>query len=301
MECTGSSSKKHKVHLTTSGDDFQEVDHFVNADGQHIFCKCWYPSNPPKALLLIVHGYAEHCRRHEKLAQAMADDGFYVFSQDLACHGESEGQRINVSSCNVFVRDLLQQIKEVRGKFPQLPLFVFGHSMGGAITTLLAHQNPELALSGVVLSSALIMKTAEFTNPIKVGVLKILSYIVPNIGVGTLDANKITTDKDQVKEYTDDPLVYHGPVILNMGVQLLYMIEEVERIIPDVSFPFLVLHGADDDVTYPDGSRNIHKTACSKDKSIKIFDGCLHELVHEAGQVPDTFVNDVKAWINERV
>ena len=75
----------------------------------------------------------------------------------------------------------------------------------------------------------------------------------------------------QMKEYREDPLIHRGSVILNMGIQLLYMVEEVEKIVPDVNFPFLVLHGADDEMTYADGARKLHKSACSKDKSIKVL------------------------------
>jgi len=300
MDCVKTSSNAIKGHFTSSGLDFSETNHIVNADGQYIFCKNWEPSSSPKGLVLIVHGYAEHCMRHEKLAQALCNEGFFVFSQDLASHGESEGQRLNVSSYNVFVRDLLQLSKQMKTKFPDLPLFVFGHSMGGALATLLAHQNPDLA-RGVILSSALLTKTAEFSNPVKVTALKLLSYVVPNMAVGTLDPSGITSDPKQVKIYKDDPLIYHGPVILNMGCQLLYLIEEVEKTVPDVSFPFLVMHGSDDTVTYPDGSRNLHEKALSKDKSIKIFEGCLHELGHESGDVPDRYVAEVKSWIAERL
>ena len=60
------------------------------------------------------------------------------------------------------------------------------------------------------------------------------------------------------------------------------MIEEVEKIVPDVSFPFLALHGADDVITLADGSRNLHEKACSKDKSIKVF--CL-KSIEGGGQV----------------
>ncbi|XP_049480256.1 monoacylglycerol lipase-like [Panthera uncia] len=81
-------------------------------------------------------------------------------------HGQSEGERMVVSDFHVFIRDVLQHVDIMQKDYPGLPVFLLGHSMGGAITILTAAERPGL-FSGMVLISPLVLASPESATTFK--------------------------------------------------------------------------------------------------------------------------------------
>ncbi|HEY0799734.1 MAG TPA: alpha/beta fold hydrolase, partial [Steroidobacteraceae bacterium] len=91
-----------------------------------------------KAGLIIVHGIAEHGGRYRHAAEALASTGIACFVYDQRGHGEYPGIRTHVANFSEFAGDLESIGQTVRKRFPELPLFVWGHSMGSVVVTLAA-------------------------------------------------------------------------------------------------------------------------------------------------------------------
>ncbi|CAH3151114.1 unnamed protein product [Porites lobata] len=117
-----------------------EEGSFKNADGKKIFTKYWKPSDKkPRALVFISHGYGEHCSRYERLGHALAEQGYLAFSQDhgMSHPSRSEGERVQISDFSIYVRDVFKHIDQVTAdNNTGIPIFMFGHSMGGTIAVL---------------------------------------------------------------------------------------------------------------------------------------------------------------------
>ncbi|XP_066472858.1 monoglyceride lipase isoform X2 [Tiliqua scincoides] len=279
---------------------YQELPHIVNADGQYLFCRYWKPPAAPRGLVFVAHGAGEHCCRYDDLAQMLTDINFFVFAHDHVGHGQSEGDRMIVSDFHVYVRDSLQHIDLMKKDHPGLPVFLLGHSMGGAIAILTASERPN-DFSGMVLISPLVVASPEAATPIKVFAAKVLNLVLPNLTLGSIDANVVSRNKKEVDSYTTDPLVYHGGLRVSFVVQLMNAIAKIERCLSKLTLPILVLHGIPDKLCDIKGSYLLMDTAPSQDKTLKVYDEAYHALHKELPEVTSSVFKEIKSWLGQKL
>ena len=103
------------------------------ADGAEIYRQQWFPDDEPRAVVCLVHGLGEHSSRYGHLAQRFTDQGFAVFSMDLRGHGKSSGNRGDLRITQA-IEDVDELLDQATTQFPGLPVFIYGHSLGGLIT-----------------------------------------------------------------------------------------------------------------------------------------------------------------------
>ncbi|XP_006870556.1 PREDICTED: monoglyceride lipase isoform X2 [Chrysochloris asiatica] len=249
----------------------QDQNHtqLINADGQHLFCRYWKPTGTPKALIFISHGAGEHCGRYEELAQMLMRLGLLVFAHDHVGHGQSEGERMVVSDFLVFIRDVLQHVDIMKKDYPMLPVFLLGHSMGGAIAILTAVDRPSY-FSGMVLISPLILASPESATTFKVDL------------------------------YNSDPLVCRAGLKVCFGNQLLSAVARVERALPKLTLPFLLLQGSADRLCDSKGAYLLMEAAKSQDKTLKIYEGAYHVLHRELPEVTNSVFHEINMWLSQR-
>ncbi|XP_025052609.1 monoglyceride lipase isoform X4 [Alligator sinensis] len=207
---------------------YQDLPHMVNADGQYLFCRYWKPAATPRALVFIAHGAGEHCGRYDDLAQMLTGLNLFVFAHDHVGHGQSEGERMVVSDFHIFIRDSLQHIELMKNEHPDLPIFILGHSMGGAISILTASERPN-DFSGMVLISPLVVASPEAATPIKVFAAKVLNFVLPNLSLGSIDPNVVSRNKKEVPSTS--------PVMENLKSQLNFSSPSLQLTLspPDVT------------------------------------------------------------------
>ncbi|KAM9325350.1 monoglyceride lipase [Gastrophryne carolinensis] len=274
--------------------------HYVNEDGQKIFCRYWKPEGPPRALVFVVHGAGEHCSRYDDLAQILTSLNFLVFSHDHVGHGQSDGDRMTVSDFHIFVRDGLQHVDLIRKEHPGIPLFICGHSMGGAISILMASERPT-EFSGLILISPLVLPNPESASSFKVFAAKILNHVLPNFSLGSIDPNYLSRNKKEVDCYVADPLVHHGGLKVSFGVQLLNATARVEKALPHFNLPLLLFHGTSDKLCDFRGSQVMMDTVPSEDKTLKVYENAFHTLHKELPEVTGAVFQEIKDWILQRL
>uniref|UniRef100_A0A3Q0SKG6 Monoglyceride lipase n=1 Tax=Amphilophus citrinellus TaxID=61819 RepID=A0A3Q0SKG6_AMPCI len=282
------------------GVPYTDLPHIVNADGLHLFCRYWEPAGPPRALVFIAHGAAEHCGPYDEIAQRLKELSLLVFAHDHVGHGQSEGDRVNVKDFQVYIRDSLQHIDLMKSRHPDLPVFIVGHSMGGAIAILTACERPG-DFAGVVLIAPLVQMNPESATPFKVFMAKLLNHMVPSLSMGSIDSKWISRDKRQVEAYDTDELNYHSGLRISFGMQLMAAVDRIEREIPSISWPFLLLHGDTDKLCDIRGSRMMYENSSSTDKKIKIYEGGYHALHHDLPDVAESVLKEVTTWITEHL
>ncbi|XP_030875636.1 monoglyceride lipase [Leptonychotes weddellii] len=150
-----------------------------------------------RALIFVSHGAGEHCGRYDELAQMLVGLGLLVFAHDHVGHGQSEGDRMVVSDFQVFIRDVLQHVDTMQKNYPGLPVFLLGHSMGGAIAILTAVERPS-HFSGMVLISPLVLASPESATTFKVFAAKVLNLVLPNMSLGPIDSSMLSRNKTEV-------------------------------------------------------------------------------------------------------
>ena len=276
-----------------------EEGRFSGTQNTNLFEQSWKPLNgPTKAILIIVHGLKDHSDRYAEVARKLTQNGFGVYAFDLRGHGDSEGRRVWTDSFDDYITDLELFYDYVHKLEPNQPIYLFGHSMGGAIVTsfVLKHQNLYTRpVEGMVLSAPA-LKPGEDINGFLIGVTKMLGSITPSLAVLDLDDDKFSRDPKVVQDMKNDPLIYHGKGPARTAKELLKALASIQERMTDVTIPFITLHGTKDGLTNPDGSREIFKLAKAKDKSIRIYEGVYHDLLHEPEK--DKIYGDMLAWLN---
>ena len=107
---------------------------FQNADGLALFYRKWLPqSGPHRGIVFILHGLSEHSGRYRHVAEALTIGGFACCGIDHRGHGKSGGTRAYISDGQLAIADLNELFAIVRAEEPDLPIFLFGHSMGSLI------------------------------------------------------------------------------------------------------------------------------------------------------------------------
>lgn len=278
---------------------YQDLPHLVNADGQYLFCRYWKPEGTPKALVFVSHGAGEHCGRYDELAQMLVGLELLVFAHDHVGHGQSEGERMVVSDFHVFIRDVLQHVDTVQKDYPELPVFLLGHSMGGAITILTAAEKPGY-FSGMVLISPLVLANPESATTFKVLAAKVLNLVLPNMSLGPIDSSVLSRNKTEVDLYNTDPLICRAGLKVCFGIQLLNAVSRVERALSKLTVPFLLLQGSADRLCDSKGAYLLMESAKSQDKTLKIYEGAYHVLHKELPEVTNSVFHEINMWISQR-
>lgn len=279
---------------------YQDLPHLVNADGQYLFCRYWKPSGTPKALIFVSHGAGEHCGRYDELAQMLKGLDMLVFAHDHVGHGQSEGERMVVSDFQVFVRDVLQHVDTIQKDYPEVPIFLLGHSMGGAISILAAAERPTY-FSGMVLISPLVLANPESASTLKVLAAKLLNFVLPNMSLGRIDSSVLSRNKSEVDLYNSDPLICRAGVKVCFGIQLLNAVSRVERAMPRLTLPFLLLQGSADRLCDSKGAYLLMESSRSQDKTLKMYEGAYHVLHKELPEVTNSVLHEINTWVSHRI
>src|SRR5258708_20185873 len=130
----------------------QKIEFLHSSDGLKLFTQRWETDGPARAVVVLVHGVAEHSGRYAALAGSLAARGIAVEAMDHRGHGRSEGRRVWVDRFDQYLEDFDTFMSQVRRRYPAKPLFIFGHSLGGTITTLYALEHKP-QIRGIVLSA----------------------------------------------------------------------------------------------------------------------------------------------------
>lgn len=205
-----------------------------------------------------------------------------------------------VSDFQVFVRDVLQHVDTVQKDYPGVPVFLLGHSMGGAISILAAAERPT-HFSGMVLISPLVLASPESASTFKVLAAKVLNLVLPNMSLGRIDSSVLSRNKSEVDLYDSDPLICRAGVKVCFGIQLLNAVSRVERAMPKLTLPFLLLQGSADRLCDSKGAYLLMESSRSQDKTLKMYEGAYHVLHKELPEVTNSVLHEINTWVSHRI
>lgn len=269
----------------------------VTDDGLHLFTQAWTPANMPRAAVGLVHGYAEHSGRYAHVAEAFVERGAAVYAYDQRGYGRSEGTSAYVDAFDRYLDDLDRFLEHVSTRQPDLPLFLFGHSMGGLV--VLKHTLERApSLQGLLLSAPAIEINPDLA-PLLRRLARVLGRLFPTLPTTRAPEDAISRDPEVVEEAQNDPLNYHGRVLARTGAEMLRAAQEVRGRLGELIHPFLVVHGTADMLTSPEWSKRLYEEAAASDKRIELYDGLYHETFNEPEQ--DEVLQDLGDWLEERI
>ncbi|KAK9996695.1 hypothetical protein SO802_021381 [Lithocarpus litseifolius] len=275
---------------------------FLTPRGDTIFTRSWTPnnSNNIRGLVLIMHGLNEHSGRYNDFAKQLNANGYRVYGMDWIGHGGSDGLHAYVHSLDDAVNDMKSFLEKILAENPGLPCFCFGHSTGAAIV-LKAMLDPkvEARVVGAVLTSPAV--GVQASHPIFVVLAPIFSFLLPRyqISAANKQGTPVSRDPEALIAKYSDPLVYTGSIRVRTGYEILRITSYLQQNLRKLRVPFFVLHGTADTVTDPEASQKLYAEASSTDKTIKLFDGFLHDLLFEPER--EAIMKDIIEWLNCRV
>lgn len=249
-----------------------------------------------KGVVMLVHGLGEHCQRYEHLAVHLNKADYVLSSMDLPGHGQSDGIRGHIDSFDVYQNAVLDLYKRTQEQYPDTPLFLLGHSLGGLIATklLLDHQDK---FTGALLSGAAIQSPQE-PSAIQVAIIKGIAKIFPKAPMLALDASAVSRDPAEVEKYMSDPSVSHAKLSAQFLVSMTNTMEDCKDRAKFIHLPIKIMHGSADVMTAPSGSQLLFDSVGSKDKTLNLYDGLYHEIFNEPEQ--ETIFAELVTWLNEK-
>jgi len=286
-------------------------DTFVDAHGVEVLTRSW-TIDDPRALVLISHGASEHSGRYDRFARALNVSGFAAVALDQRGHGRTglaTGAGVMGPGGGRAVIDDLHELRTAAESNigPDVPVFLFGHSMGSLIAlAYLTHHADGLA--GSVLcavpanvddaASLAVMLEAAAAGGMRDQPIGDLSNNVPSESARTR-YDWLSRDPDEVDRYIADPMCgAEQPLTYGYLMDLFDVVAPVRAELASIACPVLVIAGDQD----PAAGMGTYATiladaliAAGVDVDITLYEGARHELLNETNR--DQVTSDIIHWL----
>jgi alpha-beta hydrolase superfamily lysophospholipase len=270
---------------------------FDGVGGIRIVYDVWVPNTDPTGVVVLSHGFGEHARRYDHVAQRFGEAGLITFALDHRGHGRSDGKRVYVRDMSEYTGDFHHLVGLATAEYPELKRVVLGHSMGGGIVFAYGVEHPDdyrlMVLSGPAVDARASVST------LLAATANVLGTIAPGLQVQELPADAVSRDPAVVAAYEADPLVHHGRVPAGVGKALIKVSETMPRRAAAITAPLLVVHGEQDKLIPVEGSRKLVECVGSSDVALKVYPGLYHEVFNEPEKA--VVLDDVVSWIEVRL
>ena len=266
-----------------------------NFEKEQVYYQVSVPQDKPIVGCMVwVHGMGEHSGRYDWYINEFGKLGFASIAFDLFGHGKTTGKRGHVKSYDHLLACIDTAITEAEKLVLRHQIFLYGHSMGGNIVAnYLLDRNPNLG--GIILSASA-LKLAFEPSSLLIFIGNLTRKIMPGFTQPNgLNPNDLSRDPQVVEAYINDPLV-HNRVSSELGLSLLERgksaLQRAVDFKPNV--PVLVLHGAEDKIASPAGSKQFAEALQAK---FILYPNLFHEIHNEPEK--NQVLGDVVNWITK--
>ncbi|SHK37007.1 lysophospholipase [Anaerobranca californiensis DSM 14826] len=266
----------------------------INLGGDIIICGKGIPEKP-KAIVVIVHGFAEHMGRYRETIEFLQQKGYGVYAFDHLGHGKSGKIKGHIDDFFQLVDSVYKVVEGAKKEYPQLPIFVFGHSMGGLVSAAFGIKYPNI-INGQILSAPALGVESKFIERL---MLKVMRCFFPKKYLPNKVGGKISKDQVVVEKYLNDQLVLKEATLNFYYEVFIKGVDYVKVNRKKYRYPLLLLHGRDDKIIDYRLSEEFFKGCNSEDKEIKIYDGLYHELLNEPEKAE--VLEDIYIWLEKRI
>lgn len=247
-------------------------------------------------VIILVHGMGEHYGRYEDyVIPALKSNHAAVIGFDQVGHGESEGKRGHCNSYEMLLESLELVIQKAVTLFPNIPIFLYAHSMGGNVALNYVLRK-KTKITGVIASSPF-LRLAFAPPSWKMIAGRLLQKIAPAFTLPLdLDTQALSKDPEEVQKYEEDLLV-HNKVSPNFSFPIMEAGEWAIKNAHKLALPVLVMHGTSDRIIDHNGS--IDFAANSENVTLQLFEGGFHELHNDLEK--EDVLKTVTTWINHQL
>jgi alpha-beta hydrolase superfamily lysophospholipase len=280
----------------------QHITEYLHSfDGTRLFMQSWMPDDAPRAVVAVVPGWSDHSGRYGNLVEALVPQKIGVYGLDLRGHGQSDGQRGHVNQWDEYLHDVHTYLNKLEQDYPDTPLFLMGHSMGGLVVMSYAIHHPDRKLYGIVVSSPLLAEpnVSPVIGALTRGLSGVLSRVAPRLSLdpGT-DPNAVSRDPEVVARYEADPLG-HNRATPRFAVEMRKTQQFILANLDAICYPLLLFYGSDDALVPPHVSREIFALVGAADKTRHEYADNRHEPINDLDK--ERVLSDIAAWLFARI
>jgi alpha-beta hydrolase superfamily lysophospholipase len=269
---------------------------FAGHGGLDLFRQSWRPAVTPRAVVVNLHGLGDHSSLYPTLVDHLVAREMVVQSFDLRGNGRSAGARGHVDDWRSYRGDLARFLKLVADDDPGRPVFLLGNSLGGLIVLDYVLHAPR-GLRGVIAVSAPLSRLNVPAPLMALGT--IMSKVWPGFSLETgLDLEGLAHDPTVAEAIVSDPL-FHRRGSARLSTEVTAAIARVRGGAGSFALPVLLLHGSEDRMVSPEGSRAFAAEVASPDRQLIEYPGGYHALFADYGH--EQVMADVSGWIEARL
>jgi alpha-beta hydrolase superfamily lysophospholipase len=270
---------------------------FQSGDGLRLFRAARTVPNP-KALVGVVHGYADQCLRYRHVMDALAKAGYSSITYDYRGHGQAGGRRGYIAAYSDYLADFTAFLGQVRAERVSAPFFLLAHSHGCLVTGMaLTEPNPPQGIAGVIMTSPYYKLRIE-PSAFQLFQANVVGRIIPFLPVkNPLTEEMLTHDPVYIAASREDPLRHHVVTpkwFTESNAAQATLLGRASQF----QLPLLLMIGTDDPIAHPDGGRQFYDAARSTDKEFFAYPGMLHEILHETER--DKPIGEILKWLDRR-
>ncbi len=265
-----------------------------------LYVREWLPDSADdtevKAVVCVLHGMGEHGERFSHVAERLTSHGFAVVAMDQFGHGHSSGKRGHMLSIEATISEAGLMIADAGSRHPGLPLFLYGHSMGGNIALNCALRlHPKL--TGLILSSPW-LRLAFQPPEVKLWLARRLASIVPALqqSTGLKTGDLYRSGNPHAASIVNDEL-YHKKITVRTFNEIQRAGEWAIEHIDEIDVPVLIIHGTADRITSFQASKELAARLGERCAWLPV-EGGYHEL-HNDIDGEHTIVQMID-WIDRR-
>ena len=256
--------------------------------GVRLYTCEWVPdvpvaaSAPARALVVLMHGYGEHCRRYDPFAEFLLTRGHGVCRFDARGHGRSLGQRGYIHAYSEYVADLAAYVAQVSVAHPGAPIVLMGHSNGG-LTAIRAVQEGLAPVQALVLTSPLLGLRRQ-RKPVPDGLARLLSWGAARLPLPNgIRSSDLTHDQDMRDAHAADRW-RHGVATPRWYWSTTLAGRQALAAAQQVTLPLLVVRADLDPIVDPARVAKFYEGAASLDKQLVTRTGEFHEVLNEVNR-----------------
>ncbi len=270
-------------------------------DGSSLAFYSWPCTAPQKiGALLIIHGLGEHGGRYNSCAKTFSESGLDVYAVDLIGHGHSPGRRGCITDYEQLMDEVGSAIAEVRKRSPDVPLAMWGHSMGGnlVLNYLLRRQNDTSSkmsrLPQCAIASSPMLVAANPPSAAFIWFARRLAAILPNYRLVTpVDRRDCSSSPEHLEAMQEDRL-FHKQLSLRLGAALIDSGKWAMEHAAQLKTPVLLLHSQRDTITSAEASKHFasrNPQLCE----LRLLSEQLHDIHRDQGS--DALLRDMLHWL----
>jgi len=271
--------------------------YFSMADDAKLPYQSWLPDGKPKAIVLAAHGFNDYGKSYRFVGEFLKTKGIATYAYDQRGFGKTENFGIWSNEKNM-VRDLITNIKSLKKKYPNTPLYIMGESMGGAVVIVTLADNHNLDIEGAILSAPAVWGDKGM-SPFLRATSWISAHTIPYMKFSGKGFGKQPSDNIEVlQDLSNDPLFIKN-TRLDSTYGLVKLMGNAYRNGGKINknTPILMLYG-DNDQLVPKKATSDFVNSLVADYTFVYYPNSYHLLTR--GLSRDIVLKDIAKWIENR-